>query len=130
MNSPKIKQLIHWEKWKDPFSKEIDEDEEDEERQWKDFEDEEIHGPSVMTPMGLLHLNSHSSLSKKFNFWLAHTNFNITSRIKNILESVEGVETLDIFTRYRMRVGIGKLFDDMSVKREIDKILAQHLKDK
>ena len=123
--NPKIRQLISWEKWKDPWSTHKETDDEDNE--YSEDNEEMNQGPIQMTPMGMMPLNSHSTLSKRFNFWLAHTNFNITPSIRQILEAIEGVETLDIFTRYRMRVGVGKLFDDETVKKEIGKIIAQHL---
>ena len=37
----------------------------------------------------------------------------------NIIESSEGVETLDIFTRYRFRISVGKAFSDSKILREI-----------
>ena len=124
-DNPKIRQLISWEKWKDPWTAGGKDEDSGE---WSESEDDEMnHGPVQMTPMGMMPLNSHSTLSKRFNFWLAHTNFNITPNIRTILESIEGVETLDIFTRYKMRVGIGKLLDDETIRKEIGKVIAKHL---
>jgi len=74
----------------------------------------------VLTPMGAVPLPEHSAPQKVFNLWEAHTNFDITRNVLKIVEQVEGVETLDVFSRYRMRVGIGKMFDTKSVIRDIN----------
>jgi len=55
----------------------------------------------------------------KFNFWVGHTNFNITKPIVKILDSTDGVETLELVSRYRFRVGIGTAFNEGVVKNNI-----------
>lgn len=139
MNQNINKPLIIWEKWIDPFGKDIDES------KWTDYnndlryfdnptsedheEDEEqdlsIKLPSnpvkvIATPLGLIPYNEHTASSKIFNFWLGHTNFNISDTIKTTIEEINGVEILDIFTRYRFRIAIGKCFDDTDVKTNIN----------
>ena len=88
-----------------------------------DSDESSTHTPNgvrvIATPMGLIPYNEYTASGKIFNFWNGHTNFSISQNIVNILESTEGVETLDIFTRYRFRVGIGKIFDETSVKQKI-----------
>lgn len=74
----------------------------------------------IATPMGIIPLNDNTAINKIFNFWVGHTNFDITHHIGRIIELTEGVETLDIFTRYRFRVAIGKAFDDSLVMRSIN----------
>ena len=59
------------------------------------------------------------------NFWLAHTNFNITQSISEQIEKVDGVETLDIFTRYRFRIAIGKAFNSSIVMQNIQNQLCK-----
>lgn len=131
--------IIQWEKWRDPFG--IDDAESDYEgvNQSSDFytdSEEETIGPNannsfapsaingpvkiISTPMGLIPIDSNMS-SKVFNFWTGHTNFDITKKVKDIIESTEGVETLEIYTRYRFRVGVGKAFNDSDVMRTINK---------
>ena len=63
------------------------------------------------------------SLATNFNCWVAHTNFNLTESLKNELDSIEGVELLKIFSRYRFLVGVGKMFDFSEVRREIEKLI-------
>lgn len=74
----------------------------------------------IATPMGMIPLNDNTASSKIFNFWAGHTNFDITHHISHIIELTEGVETLDIFTRYRFRIAVGKAFDDSIVMRQIN----------
>ena len=71
--------------------------------------------------MGIIPYNEYTASSKIFNFWTGHTNFNIIDSVAYSIETTEGVETLDIFTRYRFRIGIGKAFEDREVMRSIEK---------
>jgi hypothetical protein len=133
------KKIIQWEKWRDPFGIEdsetdylgieeeatyIDEDSESIESGYKagSFPSSAINGPVkiISTPMGLIPIDSNMT-NKLFNFWTGHTNFDITKKIKETIESTEGVETLEIYTRYRFRVGVGKAFNDSDVMRSINK---------
>jgi hypothetical protein len=133
--------LIMWEKWVDPFGKDT------EESKWTDYEnnleffreenleDEEEHDEEskplikipadpvkvIASPLGLIPYNEHTASSKIFNFWLGHTNFNISAKIKRLIENIDGIEILDIFTRYRFRIAIGKCFDDAEVMTTINK---------
>lgn len=131
--------IIQWEKWRDPFGIE------DSETDFREFEEEAtyldedaepmecgypigplqpsaINGPVkiISTPMGLIPIDSNMT-NKLFNFWTGHTNFDITKKVKDTIESTEGVETLEIYTRYRFRVGVGKAFNDSYVMRRINK---------
>lgn len=132
---------IVWEKWRDPFlgydeneidienthttnflNEIIDDGEEDEE-----FEDPQQINPIekpvriIYTPMGIIPYNEYTASSKIFNFWVGHTPFSITKRIAYIIENTDGVETLDIFTRYRFRIAIGKVFKETDVMQDINK---------
>lgn len=122
---------IIWEKWADPFGENIDE------TKWNHYDDEDLdeeselfdehldhakfHKPVkvIASPLGLIPYNEYTASSKIFNFWVGHTNFNITKDISNILEKCPGIELLDVFTRYRFRIGIGKCFNDSEVMSEI-----------
>lgn len=129
-----IKPLIVWEKWVDPFGKDTEEtkwtnyDHEDDDHDSEELEEHlNKHQNNaikvIATPLGLIPYNEHTAASKIFNFWIGHTNFNISKQIKSILEEAEGVEILDIFTRYRFRIAIGKCFTDSDVMTAIkDKI--------
>lgn len=132
---------IVWQKWFDPFglddndSVSQDNTEEDFDN-YKDDDSEEFdqtESPKVntnklsqkikvmSTPMGIIPINDNTASSKIFNFWMGHTNFNITPHIAAVIEQTDGVETLDIFTRYRFRIGVGKAFEDSLVMRDINR---------
>ena len=140
--------LIVWQKWADPFGADddspmddimqssISESESDTDYfDGLDNEDSEektlpikkiLNGVRVIaTPMGIIPLTENTASSKIFNFWLGHTNFNITKKVAEIIEETSGVETLDVFTRYRFRIAVGKAFKDSEVMRDINQKLYQ-----
>jgi hypothetical protein len=81
----------------------------------------------IMTPMGIIPYTENTASNKIFNFWVGHTNFNLNLHVCRLIEDAEGVETLDVFTRYRFRIGVGKLFDDKSVMRDINETVYSFL---
>ncbi len=130
---------IIWEKWTDPFGENI------EETKWNNYDDEDLDEESelldnellkskmskpvkvIASPLGLIPYNEYTASSKIFNFWVGHTNFNITPRIAKIIETCDGVELLDIFTRYRFRIGIGKCFNDSDIMNQISEQTNKYL---
>ena len=132
---------IIWEKWVDPYLPE------NVESQWPDYEESQDRQADVedaedndnepeikrhlmyaiSSPMGIIPYNEYSAPSKVFNFWVGHTNFNITQPVANIIESTEGIEILDIFTRYRFRIAIGKNFKDRNVMNTVNKLIGIYL---
>lgn len=119
---------IIWEKWIDPFGENL------EETKWNNYDeddDEELYAQQdafkhkskpirvIASPMGLIPYNEYTSSSKIFNFWVGHTNFNLSQPVIDIIETCDGVEILDVFTRYRFRLGIAKCFNDSEVMQTI-----------
>jgi hypothetical protein len=145
------KKIIVWEKWVDPFFGEEEDtfDQIDDEGEESNYEDEDIIPGEIFdnmikkeinqqkntqikvisTPMGIVPINEYTASSKIFNFWTGHTNFSITPNIANIIESVDGVETLDIFTRYRFRIAIGKIFNSGEVMNKVSSSIYSHLEE-
>jgi hypothetical protein len=124
---------IVWEKWRDPFlgydENEIDVDNVnflDEANEEDDQNIKRMHDPvkAIATPMGLIPYNEYTASSKIFNFWIGHTNFTISKSVADKIENTDGVETLDIFTRYRFRIAIGKVFEDREIMRSIEERIA------
>jgi len=126
------KKLIMWEKWRDPFGEKDDNEIDSEEYNnfYQDEDEEEFEQTIknnlgqkqikvIATPMGIIPMNENTASGKIFNFWVGHTNFDITKQIADIIEKIRGVESLDIFTRYRFRIAIGKAFFDSDVKKDI-----------
>jgi hypothetical protein len=77
--------------------------------------------------MGLIPYTENTASSKIFNFWVGHTNFNLSKKVVDIIEDADGVEVLDVFTRYRFRIAIGKVFDDARVMTNINDKVYKHL---
>jgi hypothetical protein len=97
-----------------------DDDEDEEDSLDKNIKSDDNKPVKVIaSPMGLIPYNEHTASSKIFNFWVGHTNFSITKDIVDIMENTDGVEILDIFTRYRFRVAIGKCFNDSETMNNI-----------
>lgn len=139
---------IVWQKWLDPFGEDdesaIDNilSKNNEENYLESNYEEEQHSSIknsnlihsnkehikvIATPMGIIPVNENTCSGKIFNFWVGHTNFDITRNVAAIIESVDGVETLDVFTRYRFRISIGKAFEDSKVMRNINKNVYAYL---
>lgn len=100
------------------------EDEPDDELDEDNEEDSKLK-TLIQTPFGIFKLNTSLSPFKRFNFWLANTNFSITKGIKAKLDVFEGVEALIILSRYQFIVGIGKMFDEKIVKKGIEEMLCE-----
>jgi hypothetical protein len=133
--------LISWQKWLDPFGSDDaeglehdpylgDYEEQELDDEVGDANDEEKEKKIrhttqrlkvIATPMGIIPVTDNTMSGKIFNFWIGHTNFDITHKVADVIEKTDGVETLDIFTRYRFRIAVGKAFDDSSVMRDINK---------
>lgn len=65
-------------------------------------------------------LSNEITLAASFDCWLGHTNFNLTEKIKEGLNNIDGIEVLKICSRYRFFVGIGKMFDFSDVRESIE----------
>ena len=76
-------------------------------------------GPAIISPMGLIPIHESNLPGYLYNFWIGHTNFSISKKWEGVIKKVPGVETLNIFTRYRFRVAIGKYFDQTEVKKSV-----------
>lgn len=134
----KVKPLIQWAKTNDPLKTidsvieeqklySLDDLPEEEEGE----EEDDVSGKNVnvlFTSMGGMVLDSSNNLHKIFNFWDGHANFDITQDICNVIEMVPGVEILNIFSRYRFRIAIGRLFNGSDVKADIQKQVYDYLK--
>ena len=144
-----MKKTILWQKWTNPFEPPTDDavslnniDVEDflDRDEWGQYNNDEnleeqndrqeitrTNTKAVITPMGIVPFNEHTACTKTFKFWIGHTNFDISPKAKNIIENTQGVETLDIFTRYRFRISIGKAFQDRSVMQKVQNNLYEKL---
>jgi len=138
---------IVWEKWHNPFGDDdghlekfkniyqLDENDSASTTYKDSYEEEEDKNMAITetdqikvmsTPMGIVPITEHTDISKIFNFWTGHSNFNLTAKVVNLIDKVDGIETLDVFTRYRMRIGIGKhpSFQVGNILNQIDTIVS------
>jgi len=137
-----LKYHIFWQKWEDPLTKlkrQLNSHVNNQARQSmveSEFAGEDSQNnapfipslqamPMISTPMGLM--PAPMSDMSTFNFWIGHTNFNITSTIGEIIDRSIGVESLDIFSPYRFRVAIGQAFNEDAVKNNIAQIIHGYL---
>tara|TARA_A100000164_G_scaffold375836_1_gene411653 strand:- start:148 stop:699 length:552 start_codon:yes stop_codon:yes gene_type:complete len=60
------------------------------------------------TPHGFVSLTEHSFASKHFDFWTLHYTEDITSELADMIEKCDGVETFNVLTRYRARIGFNR----------------------
>jgi hypothetical protein len=133
MSDPQVK----WEKWTNPYG--IDSDNIDEftpEDEVDEFDDEMDLGKilsksrnyAMITPAGPILLNPSNNMNNFFDYWILHSNFMIDKPAYDKVNYVEGVETLDYFSAYRLRVGIGKLFDGKDIRKKVSNCLIESYK--
>lgn len=123
---------VSWEHWN---SKEIenpsyaDEENEEESLDFMDiYQDNRIDPFSskidslemVHTPFGSVPKISKLKPSDRWDCWLGYTNRDITYSIEKKISKIPGVESLAIMGRYTFCVGVGKLFEFSSVRKEIE----------
>lgn len=138
---------IVWQKWQDPFSDESTYSSPDDFIKSPDFIDDINENTSyendtdtdtdsgfskkpikaIITPFGLVPYNDQYNIGSFFNFWIGHTNFDLTPKITALIENTEGVEVLDVYTRYRFRIGIGQLFNSSDILSNINQITYSHI---
>jgi len=130
---------VYWEKWTDAFEEEEvaapefgqDESEYSEEDESVEdiFQLGSLSPPikGYMTPFGLMPLTEQSLASTHFKFWVGHSNFKLTNVFYNVIGETLGIETLDIMTPYRFRIGIGKLFKDRTVMVNVREKMLQYI---
>lgn len=121
-----MERKIIWEQWLDPFQPNENETEFADKTPYEELEEAD-NRPGNYKPvsiisspiLGVVPIMPHAVPSKTFNFWVGHTNFDIQNTELDIIEKTPGVETLDIVSRYRFRISIGKAFNTLEVKNDI-----------
>ncbi len=105
---------IMWSKWKNPVEPKSEGDDEDNERSLV-----------RVTPFGLDAVRLTSSNKEQLRWYCGHTNFNISAAVGETIKRIEGVEILEVFSRYRFRICPGKHFLPKKVLRDIKYKLCQ-----
>ncbi|NVM35758.1 MAG: hypothetical protein HWN81_09195 [Candidatus Lokiarchaeota archaeon] len=78
---------------------------------------------TIMTPFGILPITEQSLASNHFKLWVGHCNFKLLEKHYEIIENCKGVESIDILTPYRFRLGIGMMFEDREIMNGVKKAL-------
>jgi hypothetical protein len=81
------------------------------------------NGPCLVGPIGVVPLLESNVPSVLFNFWMGHATVRITQNVRRKIVAVDGVETIDVFSPYRFRLGVGAAFDEEEVKRGIEEAI-------
>lgn len=79
------------------------------------------------TPFGVEGLQFNPEFPSE-RAYIAHTNFDIDELVKSTVENIEGVEILEIYSPYRMRITVGKAFNPREVRRVITEKLCREIK--
>lgn len=80
--------------------------------------------PIIETPFGNYNSGSSFRPSIRWDCWIGHTDFNVTSHVINVLNNMEGVESVIAMGRYTFCVGIKKqLFNSKDVRNRIQESL-------
>ena len=104
---------------------EDDLEDEDDEENIDSYEDDvpyETNNIPQILPVSTKLLEELMVLSN-FDCWMGHTNFDITPKIKEQLDAIQGIEVLKICSRYRFFIGIGSMFQFKDVRKVIEKEL-------
>ena len=80
----------------------------------------------VHTPIGVYPEDSMLKPSDRWDCWICHTNFDITSDIANKIEKSEGIEVLKVLGRYSFFIGIAKMFDIKDVRKNIEQEICEY----
>lgn len=128
-----MKPKIEWDKWDDPLNHlhvshgydEEDDDDTDNNNESKFNK----RGRVMLGPLGALQIDRGALASNKTVFWEGNTNFNISKKVLEAIQNVEGVETLRIVTRYRFIISFGKAFNEKQVMKNIENLFDEPIKE-
>ena len=122
---------IAWENWKEkvdyspPENKLEEAVEEDEDAIEKSLLSAMEIPRLVETPLGIFHYEDKLKPSEKFDCWIGYTNFDITQNISDLIECVDGVEALEVMSRYTFFLGVGKMFNFRDVRLGIESLILE-----
>jgi hypothetical protein len=131
-NTKEEESLIDKEEYENNLLNSLDEvDEGDENSQFSIksgafFEIPAMSSRTVITPFGVYYADSMLKPSDRWDCWIGYTNFSITEDILNILDNIEGVESLKILGRYTFCIGVAKLFNIADVRQDIETQLCEY----
>ena len=129
MNKKIENKQIVWEKFVNPL-------------ELADLEDEDVYEDDgdmkfkpnkkykvLVSDHGIIPLMGSESLKEVFNFWVGHTNFNISYPICELISKTPGIESFQVMSPLRMRIAVGKLFPEHDVMTHIGNKINKFFKD-
>lgn len=85
------------------------------------------HYPLLKLESGIVPLCDATSYSKRYEAYIGHTNFDLSPNEVDKIQRVPGVEVIDVFSRYRFRMCVGKAFEANDVFRGIQEVSASEI---
>lgn len=80
----------------------------------------------VQGPRGIESVLDPLSMSRQFQFWVAHANFSLTMENLQKIQKVPGVEIIRPVSRYRLMVAFGEMFSPEKVQNRIVEAVQDH----
>lgn len=97
--------------------------------EYREVENEELKEEFAktlsMTPFGIFKVDDSMHPFKQFKIWMGHTNFKLTKPIIHKMKQINGIELLRVITRHRFIVGIGKAFEPLTVRKNIEESICE-----
>ncbi len=113
MSSPLMNTILNG------FAKQLPKIENEYEQEMEYEDEEDASDTPFMLPMSQQLMDDMAMLSN-YECWVGHTNFDITPKVRNALDTIEGIELLKVCSRYRFFIGVGKMFDFKEVRKKIE----------
>jgi hypothetical protein len=82
-------------------------------------------GNLVHTPFGMIQSESALKPSDRWECWLGYTNFDLTHKVSDKMKFIKGVEALKVMSRYTFCVGVGKMFNFSTVRKDIENAICK-----
>jgi hypothetical protein len=82
-------------------------------------------GNVLHTPFGMVPSESALKPSDRWECWLGYTNFDLTHKVSDRMKFIKGVEALKIMSRYTFCVGVGKMFNFSTVRKDIENAICK-----
>lgn len=79
----------------------------------------------IQTPFGAVPSDSALKPSDRWDCWMGFTNFDLTLKVSDKIKIITGVEALKIMSRYTFCVGVGKMFNFSSVRKDIENAICK-----
>ena len=79
----------------------------------------------IHTPFGVVPTDSILKPSDRWQCWMGYTNFDLTHQVSNKMKTISGVEALRVMSRYTFCVGVGRMFNFTSVRKEIENAICK-----